>query len=256
MNRCTYAYLSLARHDPSGEDRPYLEWQQLEHMPEKYQFPGIVGAQRWVSTASCRRARLVEEDGWESVAHVTSYLMGDPIEGTMDDFLGVEAPRTGLAAERWASAPSLPIHFQAPLRLVATASASRTFLPPEVLPYRPNRGVFLVVEESTDPHNWFDPLHRDLEEGPLTEALNAPGVAGIWVFASPADLRPRAIVTPGHYRMSLYYLDDEPAEVAARLAGPLRDSWGEGPTRPVLAAPFESMLQLEWDRFGPGMDGP
>lgn len=253
VSRCTHAYVSLACHHPDGDDRPYLEWHQLEHLPEKFQFPGILGAQRWVSTAACRAVRAVEVGDWPTVAHVTTYLMGDPIEETLDDFLGTHAPRSGPVAERSAGAPSLPIHFQAPLRLLEAAASPRTFLPPQVVPFRPNRGIVLVAEEPTDAGRWEEQLGAPLAAERTAEALAVPGVAGAWVFGSRTGLKPRRIVTPGHYRLTVYYLDHDPALVAGQLFEVLAGSWGEL-TRPVLVAPFESMLSLDWERFGPGAD--
>ena len=42
MNRVKVGFFSLSHHSPSGDDRPYLEWHQLDHMPEQYQLPGLV----------------------------------------------------------------------------------------------------------------------------------------------------------------------------------------------------------------------
>src|SRR5579862_4098617 len=149
-NRWNYVYVSLAGHADTGDDRPYLDWHQLEHMPEKYQFAGILGGQRWVSSAACRRGRVVEEGDWRRVAHVTTYLMGEPIEATLDDFLGDRPSTERSPATPTTAFPSLPNHFQAPLKVLGSWAASRINLPPVVVPYRPNRGVVLVVEEPTE----------------------------------------------------------------------------------------------------------
>ena len=53
------------------------------------------------------------------------------------------------------------------------------------------------------------------------------------------------------YTMTVCYLDDDPATVGARLAPVLERAWENAPVRPLLAAPFESMMRWDWDRFGP-----
>ncbi len=65
MNRVKVGFFSLHRHSPTGDDRPYLEWHQLDHMPEQYQLPGLVagpavGLHPGLPGRPCRRGgRLV-----------------------------------------------------------------------------------------------------------------------------------------------------------------------------------------------------
>ena len=252
--RCDFVYISLTRHDQTGDDRSYLQWHQLEHMAEKYQFPGITGGQRWISTKACRLARAVEVDEWASVADVTSYLMGEPIEETLDDFMGTGRPKINANPAGMASAPSLPTHFQAPMKVLETYITPGIYLPPETLPFRPNRGVYFVVEEPTGETGWDDYL-RQVHPAVVRDLLDLPGVAGAWALTSTPLLRKRErFYSPGHYFMTVYYLDDDPADVGRRLVEPLQRSWKGQPTKPLLGAPFESMLRLDVDSFGPGKD--
>ena len=249
MNRVKVGFFSISRHSESGDDRPYLGWHQLDHMPEQYQLPGLVGGQRWASTSSCRAARAAEADEWAAVAHVVCYLMGEPLDQTLDDFLdlGQKLADMGRFSHR------LPSVYTGALRLLETHSAPAALVVPEVVPFRPNRGVYYVAEEPTGEEGWDDYLQRAHSET-LPELLSVPGVAGAWIFGTTPAIAPRRNIMPGRYRMSLFYLDDDPAAVAERLAEPLRRSWKDAPTRPLLAAPFESMMIWDWDRFGPGAD--
>jgi len=241
-NRCSFSYLSLARHAETGDDRPYLDWHQFVHMPEKYQIMGIVGGQRWISTSACRAARAAESPGWSTVSHVTSYLMADPIEETLDEFMRVGAPMMGEPAY-------LPNQFQRTLKLLDIHAAPRVGLPPQVLPFRPNRGIYFVLEELLEPEGSSDSL-REV----IPELLGVSGVAGVWTFASLSNLRPRNLYTPGHYRATVLYLDKEPAVVGMQLAEALEFWWRAAPAKVLLAAPFESMTAMDLDRFGPGED--
>ena len=63
INKVKVATFSLSASSPDGDDTPYLEWHQLDHMPEQYQIPGLLFAHRWASTprvprapARCRRS--------------------------------------------------------------------------------------------------------------------------------------------------------------------------------------------------------
>lgn len=247
MNRVKVGFFSLTKQSETGEDRSYLEWHQLDHMPEQYQLHGLVAGQRWGSTPACRAARAAEVGDWSSIEHVVCYFMGNPVDETIDEFLtlGQHLAELGRFPHR------MPSHYRGALRLLEAHAAPRVLISPEVVPFRPHRGIYLVVDEPTDPDRpaqdaYLQERHRKL----LPELMSVPGVAGAWSFATTPAIR-RAMFTEGDYRMTICYLDDEPAEVAARL-GPLMADWeADEPIRVVLAAPFQSMVRWDWDQFGP-----
>lgn len=244
MNRVAFGYFSMSRPGAGdGLDRDYLRWHQLDHMPEQWQIPGIQWGQRWASTPRCRAARVAEEGEWSTLGHLVSYLMAEPIEQTLDDFFSL----AGRLREQGRFPFMLPSLFQGALRLLETHAAPRALVSPEVVPFRPNRGVYVSIEEPADSGGW-DAYQQDVHRETLPELLALEGVAGAWVFGTAATLRPREIYTAGRYRVTLFYLDEEPAEVAGRLGEALRRSWTSS-TRPLLAAPLESMMHWDWDRF-------
>ncbi len=146
MNRVKVGFFSISHPSPTGDDRPYLEWHQLDHMPEQYQLPGLVFAQRWAATPACRAVRVAGTEGWAMVDHVVCYLMGSPVDQTIDDFftLGRHLAELG----RFAGA--LPAQYVGALRLLETHAAPRALVSAEVVPFRPNRGIYLVVEEPVE----------------------------------------------------------------------------------------------------------
>jgi hypothetical protein len=245
VNRVKVGFFSLSHRSPTGDDRPYLAWHQLDHMPEQYQLPGLVLGQRWASTPRCRATRAAGVDGWSEVDHVVCYLMGNPVEETIDEFLALGRR----LAELGRFAQSLPSQYRGGLRLLEAQAAPRALISPEVVPFRPHRGVYLVVEEPTDPSEQ-DAYTRRRHTELLPELLSVPGVAGVWSYATTPAIH-RKMFTDGDYRMTVCYLDDDPATVAERLGPVLERAWRSAPVRPVLAAPFESMLSWDWDRFGP-----
>jgi hypothetical protein len=248
MNRVKVGFFSLSHASPSGDDRTYLEWHQLDHMPEQYQLPGMVLGQRWAATPACRAARIGGTGGWADVDHVVCYLMGDPVDQTIDDFftLGRHLAELG----RFAGA--LPAQYVGALRLLETHAAPRVLVSAEVVPFRPNRGVYLIVEElleGTEPEVRDAYLQRQSVEI-LPGLVSVPGVAGAWAFATTPAIR-RPPFTDGAFRMTLCYLDDEPAAVGERLGAHIKRAWKDAPARIVLGAPYESMMSWEWNRFGP-----
>ena len=153
-------FFSLSRHATDGDDRGYLEWHQLDHMPEQYQLPGLLLGQRWATTPACEGARAAAVDDWAEVAHVVCYLMGNPVEETLDEFFTL-----GRAlAEKGRMARSLPSQYLAGLRLLEAQAAPRTLISSDVVPYRPHQGIYLIVEEPTGVATQDDylqqPAHR------------------------------------------------------------------------------------------------
>lgn len=245
MNKIKLGFFSLSHHSADGDDRGYLEWHQLDHMPEQYQLPGLVFGARWASTPACEAVRAAAVDDWALTAHVVCYLMGNPLDETIDEFFTLG--RTLAEMGRYSQA--LPKQYLAGLRLLHSLASPRALISNEVVPFRPNRGIYLIVEETGEPalqDAYIQRMHTEV----LPKLVAVPGVAGALSFGTTPAIR-RDTFSPGSYRITNCYLDDDPATVGERLAPVLEEIWKDAPVRPVLAAPFESMMIWDWDRFGP-----
>ncbi len=249
MNRVKVGFFSLSHRSPSGDDRPYLEWHQMDHMPEQYQLPGMLLAQRWASTPACRAARAVEDGDWAKVEHVVCYLMGNPVDETIDEFftLGRHLAELGRFPH------SLPSQYRGGLRLLEALASPRVLISNEVVPFRPHTGVYLIVEQPTEPpadRSTHDAYLQHTHVELLPGLVAVPGVAGAWTFSTTPSIR-RPMFSEGDYRITACYLDDDPATVGERLGPVLGGWWTTSPYRPVLAAPFESLVRLDWERLSP-----
>jgi hypothetical protein len=246
LNRVKIGFFSLTHHSTTGDDRPYLRWHQLDHMPEQYQLPGLLLGQRWASTPGCRSVRAAEVGTWTSVEHVVLYLMGNPVDETLDEFftLGRHLAELG----RYSHA--LPSEYRGGLRLLETIAAPRVLVSAEVIPFRPHRGVYLIVEQpdgTMAQDGFIQRLHTDI----LPALVEVPGVAGVWTYATSPEIR-RPMFSEGRYRFTVCYLDDEPATVGERLSEAVGHHWDVAPSQLVLAAPFESLIGSDVERFAPG----
>ena len=182
--RARLGYFSLSAHAESGDDRPYLSWHQLDHMPEQYQLPGLVLGQRWAATEACRAARTATDDRWAGTEHVVCYLMGEPLDETVDGFLAL-----GSRLARMGRFPlHLPSCYRGGLVLLEAHAAPRVLVGADVVPFRPHRGVYLVVEGSGD-ERW-DAHHRQTGAESVRALLETEGVAGVWTFATSPEMRP------------------------------------------------------------------
>jgi hypothetical protein len=250
MNRVKVGVFSLSGSSATGNDAPYLRWHALDHLPEQYQIPGVLWGQRWVSTPACRAARAAEQGRFREVEHVVQYLFGEPVHQALEDFaeLGPRLAELGRFPERLPSVLVGPFHF---LEGFASHAA---LVSAEVAPFRPNRGMYLIVERPADPAR-ADPTELHWKREQIAPLLELPGVAGLWLFAaSPYYAHRRWDV--GQHRVAIAYLDDEPAKVAAALRPVVARRWAATPVEPVLAAPFETLLPWQWERHARPSDAP
>ena len=207
--------LSLSARSPEGDDAAYVEWHSLDHLPEQYSLRSLVHGQRWVSTPECRAARASGAAALDATDHAVQYLFAD--KGSLDRFfaLGAELREAG----------RMPLRLP-PVELAAYAfvDAQARDVRAEVLPWRPNRGAYLIVSEA-----------------PI-ELPDLDGVAGTSRYVG-ANFHERLVDTRGRH-LTVCYLDGEPAAVGAAITAAL--------DQPVLlGAPFASLTPFEWDRSLP-----
>ena len=246
MNKIKLGFFSLSHHSPDGDDRAYLEWHQLDHMPEQYQLPGLVfgpalGFDPGLRSGTGGRGGRLGPDG-------PRRLLPDGQSARRDHRRVLHA---GAGPGR--DGPLLPVapkQYLAGLRLLACPRRTARAHLRRSRPLPPQPGDLPHRRRATG-----DPGCRTSTSNACTPTccptlVSVPGVAGALAFGTtPAIRRPH--LQPGVYRITSCYLDDDPATVGERLAPVLKEIWKDAPVRPVLAAPFESMMIWDWDRFGP-----
>jgi hypothetical protein len=207
--------LSLSARSPEGDDAAYIEWHSLDHLPEQYSMRSLVYGQRWVSTPACRAARAAGGGALDATDHVVQYLFAD--KGSLDRFfaLGAELREAG----------RMPLRLP-PVELAAYAFVDGTspVVRAEVLPFRPNRGAYLIVSDAP------------------VDLPAVDGVAGVWRFVG-GIFHERLADTRGRH-LTVCYLDGEPAEVGAGITAAI-----EQPV--LLGAPFCALTPFDWSRSLP-----
>ena len=217
-NDVTTVFVAMSGRDPEGRDADYLAWHALDHLPEMYGLAAVRGAQRLVSTPACRAARAASIGPYDGVDHVMTYLLADRAGlGPM----GEHAAALAAAGRMPLRLPSVEV---AAYDLAGTAAAPRVLVAPDVVPWRPALGVYLLIERGAAP------------AGDLT---GVPGVAGVWW--SRGDDR----------QVTCCHLDDDPVAVAGRLRAALERRWDGGGPVPLLAAPFHVRVAFDWGRHLP-----
>ena len=243
VGRVGLGVLSMSERSPAGEDRAYLEWHLLDHLPEQYQLDGMRYGQRWASTPACRAARAAASERFEPVTHVVQYLMADPPDQTVDEFLDLGAQLA--AAGRYSTRlPSVLLGGFVP---VGASAAPRVAISAEVVPFRPNTGVYVVLEEKPAPDQ-VDAYGEWLTREHLPALVEVDGVAGAWWF-SPGAVRTDRLDAAGLW-LTMLYLDGDPASVGRSLAEPMQERWARWSVTPALAAPFVAVRPWAWPEVG------
>jgi hypothetical protein len=198
--------------DPDGH-RAYNEWHQLDHLPEQFSLEGIRFGQRWVCSPPCAAARVAVTPLLEPCQYITLYLMEDDT---------VLAPFAELAKEmrredRFFEARRA--HLSGPFEVVDRWVAPRVRVSAGVVPYRPSRGVYVVVGPPVDG----------------AALVEQAGVAGAWRFDDDAVGR----------SITVAFVDGDLLGVAAELgawclAGHAELEW---------AGPLEGIDAYHWDWF-------
>jgi hypothetical protein len=214
--------------DPA-EHRSYNEWHMLDHMPEQYPIPGIAYGQRWVSTPAGAAARAVSEEPLDAVHYLTCYVMTDPVEETLREFYqhGRALGKVGRFHQHRRALLS------GPFRIIGGVAAPRVLVRAESVPFRPHRGIYVVVEDASA---------SDIAQHEAA-LMNAPGVTGCWTFLSGGESEAHPW-KPGDQRITVAWLDEEPNTTAAALTPVERAR--EGVT---FAGPFETITPWQWTWF-------
>jgi hypothetical protein len=242
MIRVKAGIFSLTAPAPADDDGSYLRWHLLDHMPEQFQLPGIVHAQRWIADGDYLTSRIAATGHLQNVGNAMNYLAGDPTQQTIDDFmeLGGRLAEIGRFPE---IRPSLQLRV---LALLNWCAAPQALISAEVVPWRAHRGVLIIVEEPTSdaafgPAEWLQWIHHTNHPA----LMQVPGVAGAWMYGSTTswNLSPRSDGPPQY--ITVVYLDDNPLAVTKALTPLVEQRWASGAVRPLFAGPLRTMVQWE-----------
>lgn len=236
--------------DP-GLHRAYNEWHQLEHRPENLRLPGVVWGERWVHSPDCAALATVPDATFANLHYVNMYWFREPVADTTAEWSAL--------AERsfhWGGrddihiAKRLSMAFFRPIRGYVNP---RVRVDADVLPFRPNRGVHVMVTRVDEPRSraaeklfgWYDRDH-------VPALLGCDGVAGVWTFASDDTFAGALDLTgaaaPPSVRIVLTYLDGDPVGVSRSLAAL------DGPPDPsvetlLFRGPLRAITPWQWDWF-------
>ncbi|MFD4422897.1 hypothetical protein ACFWN7_15540 [Agromyces sp. NPDC058484] len=216
------AFFSFIELQDPSQRQAYNTWHQLDHRPENLALPGVAWGDRWELPAEY--APLVESNAeFGAVDYVAMYWFRPPVAESVAAWDAL-----GEASFQWGRGPIIPgirrpmLAFFRPVKGYAAQSA---LVSPEVLPYRPNRGIHLSVTRFAEPHaGVVHDAHQQADRETMPALLGLDGVSGGWTFSYSHPQQHRTLPldgsvadAPGSIRIRLLYLEDDPAEVAKRV---------------------------------------
>lgn len=232
------AFFTFVRLDDPSYHHQYNSWHALDHRPENLALPGVAWGDRWKLTDACKAVAVEPDEHLRGSDYVAMYWFRPPYEESLVAW-------NNLAEDsfRWGRLPQIP-GLTRPLRgfyqPVRGYAARRILVDHDVLPFRPNRGLYVVLMRNTDPYSADShELQRWYDQDRLPALLEVPGVAGIWTFSlldvgnRPWDAQ--AAPTPGRdtLRLTLFYLDGEPVNTALAIRAKEAQLDADGRSAPV-----------------------
>ena len=226
-------FVSMSAREPGGRDAEYLEWHSLDHRPEQHRLAGLRNSLRVVSTPACRAARAFSDPRYDAVDHVMTYFFADG--AALDQFKALSDALGG--DRRPFRLPSVDSGY---FRLAGKVANPGAIAGADVIPWRPSRGVYLIVER----------LVAEPGAGSPVVLTDIAGVAGVWWHQGGPSPAPGFPDNAG-VQVTYCFLDGDPVETAERLRLPLERRWTSTQIVPLFAAPFHTVVPFEWQRFLP-----
>jgi hypothetical protein len=217
----------------------YVRWHQMDHTVEQFRIPGLTWGRRYFASPGCVTASVFRDSAMGAACHLQNYLLEDAGD-LFEEFSTLGLALAGNGRYEF----GIPrVHLQAPLPLTETRTAPHITIGPAGVAFRPSRGIFLLVEDRTDPEqasSW------SVGKGALSidRILTVPAVSGVWIYQAQED---QALVEGSEgglnptLQISVFYLDGDPIEASAAIAPHLEHRWAGAPVRPVLAGAFRSL---------------
>ncbi|HLY83135.1 MAG TPA: hypothetical protein VKQ71_09115 [Acidimicrobiales bacterium] len=240
--------------DPS-KHRDYNAWHQLDHRPENLALPGVIYGERWVRTPDCAEAGQARDPRFEHFHYLNMYWFREPVDQSRREWQDL-----GSRSFQWGRRPELAWAKRNLLQfcdLVKGYVNPRVLVSAEVLPFRPTRGIWLTVSQVAGDVIATEDLYRWYDEVRIPDMLACRGCAGAWTFVSEEAFG--SYQSPDRaptLRIHVYFLDEDPLDVAADLAqhearwrSARRSRDTSGVEEVLFDGPLRVIIPWQWDWF-------
>lgn len=255
------AFFSFSMLTDQSKHWAYGEWHGLDHQPENVALAGVQLGRRWVKSPRCAMLHTAPANEMDAVQYISTYWFADPTECSIkewDDFASMSrhwGRRPELAwTKRVSRGYFVPTKgYAAPTSLVSA----------EVIPYRPDRGVYVTLTDYNGPPVDVVEAMRFYDEELVHDLLSVEGVAGAWRFVSDDTfVQDRKSPNMSSRVLTLLYMDGDPVETSGRINELLqrRRESNRLPDESAIATdrirgPLETVRPWEWTWFDDSDDG-
>jgi hypothetical protein len=248
--------------DPTKHEL-YSSWHGLDHQPENLALQGVALGRRWVRTPACAAYTTTASEALAPTQYVNFYWFREPIAESIREWEDLAS-----LSRVWGRRPEVdpgvrdPVDFWKPTLggfwvPVHGYVAPSVAVPPDVLPFRPDRGIHLTVSRlsgtAIDVMNvaaWYDRVR-------LPDLTATPGASGAWTFISSDTFdQDRSSSMASFLQITVLYLEEPPVDFAARLPGRLEELKSQGRfldtsgvEEVLYAGPFQTVIPWQWDWF-------
>ncbi len=249
MNKIKSGFFAITEVLNSTRHVEYNWWHSSDHQPENLAIDGIVYARRWAAPQKLMDARVAVHQAIERHQYLAHYMFTEPLDEAITAFheLGSWCRNNNRFFE------DRNIHSFGFHRFIKGYVAPGIEVSPDALPYRPHRGVFVVMKHVHDTSGaqamakWQDEVHTP-------DVLELKGVSGCYWFSSAQEsvTEPAEIGTAATRHVFVYYLESEPLSFMNELKdaaprwqreGRLMDT--SATSEVILAAPYEDIEDPE-----------
>src|SRR5215469_3426879 len=154
-------FFSFVRLTDRSKHRIYNEYHQLDHRPANLALRSVVWGDRWVRSPDCAAETRAGSGFLGEIEYVAMYWFADPVDESIKEWrqLGERAFQWGRKPDTdWAERE---VGYFIPLKGYVKP---RTLVSPDVLPFRPVRGMNISVSLIKEPHSggteeayaWYD----------------------------------------------------------------------------------------------------
>lgn len=215
-----WAFFELS--DPESHI-PFNSWHQLEYLPTVKTIESVSSSAMWVVSPDCRDYSLIRDAKFADVHYIWGALIDDDVDSFESNLDRIDTN----SLDQIKLKHSVTERLRVIGRHRESSAATQTRISDKAISYRPHLGVFVVVETSA-------PTHAPL--------IGLPGVAGSSQFG------PNEVGTDQPEYVTVYWLDDDPVDIALALIKALRDQ-GEAIQNVIYATAAETIYPWEWDWF-------
>jgi len=237
-------FFSLSELTDATRHRASMQSYQLDLQPEIMNSPGVALAERWVRPADCAAVGTGSDAALAATHYAELVLFRAPADASIRAYQETCERAVQLGQDRVCMNFQLQ-EFFVPLKAYATP---RILVAPEVVPFRPARGLYVIVSRFLTHDAAAEAAFRWYDETRIPDLLGCRGAAGAWLLATEALFHWQRDLTQPALRLVLVWLDGDPLEFAADVRQ--RTLPGNSAVEKILfAGPLRTIVPWQWDWF-------